>query len=195
MPLPRALQQVSEVILRHVDGGAGDPPYQLYVYRPADEFAVRRELGELRDWLAARDVTCVSISLAELFWQALEEHGPLDLVIQMEREAVEDPRALAEVNQAVAEVLRMSPTLPDRIVAALSESGPRTAAFLYRAGALYPVYRTSALLDDLRDRHLSVPVTLLYPGSLEGQFGLRFLNRCEPAYGYRATIFTRGDER
>jgi len=195
MPLPKALRQVGDVILRHVDGGAGDPPYQLYVYRPADEYAVRRELGELRDWLAARDVACVAVSLAELFWRALEEHGPVDEVVRMERETGGDARAMAEVNQAVAEVLRMSPTLPERVVAALAGCDPRSAAFLYRAAALYPVYRTSALLDDLRDRRLTVPVTLLYPGSVEGQFGLRFMDRCEPAYGYRATIYQRGDER
>lgn len=195
MALPKALQQVAEAIERHVDGGAGDPPYQLYVYRPADEFAVRRELGELRDWLAAREITCVSVSLADLFWAALAEHGPVDVVIQMERDAVGEPLALEEVNHSIAEVLRMAPTLPDRVAAALADCGPRTAAFLYRAGALYPVYRTSALLDDLRDRRLTVPVTLMYPGSVEGQFGLRFMDRREPAFGYRATIYQRGDER
>ena len=51
--------------------------------------------------------------------------------------------------------------------------------FLYRAGALYPAYRTSTLLDDLRGR-LVRPVTLLYPGRLSGEYGLRFMDRNEP---------------
>ena len=66
----------------------------------------------------------------------------------------------------------------------------RTAVFLYRAGALYPAYRTSTLLDDLRGR-LSRPVTLLYPGTRIGEYGLRFMGRAEPAYGYRALIVPR----
>jgi hypothetical protein len=68
----------------------------------------------------------------------------------------------------------------------------RTAVFLYRAGALYPAYRTSTLIDDLRSR-LRLPVTLLYPGVIVGDYGLKFMGRTEPAYGYRALIVPRGD--
>jgi hypothetical protein len=136
-------------------------------------------------------VRCRSVSLADLFWQALEESGWLDSLIEQERQAAGDPATLEEVYRSVGEVLRESPTLPDRVVAALDESDERTAAFLYRAGALYPAYRTSALLDDLRPR-LRLPVTLLYPGRLVGTYGLRFMDRCDPAYGYRAHIIPRG---
>ena len=83
--------------------------------------------------------------------------------------------------------------LPDRVIAAVEElAGERTAVFLYRAGALFPAYRTSTLIDDLRGR-LRLPVTLLYPGGIVGDYGLRFMDRTEPAYGYRALIVPRGD--
>jgi hypothetical protein len=67
---------------------------------------------------------------------------------------------------------------------------------LYRSGALYPGYRTSALLDDLKLRTgVRIPVVLLYPGTVEGNYGLRFMGKTEPAYGYRAMIVARGERK
>ena len=81
----------------------------------------------------------------------------------------------------------------DRVAAAVDDlAGERAAVFLYRAGALFPAYRTSTLIDDLRGR-LRLPVTLLYPGRIVGDYGLRFMDKTEPAYGYRALIVPRGD--
>jgi hypothetical protein len=48
------------------------------------------------------------------------------------------------------------------------------------------------LIDDLRSK-LRLPVTLLYPGTIVGDYGLKFMGRTEPAYGYRALIVPRGD--
>jgi hypothetical protein len=193
MPLPRPLQEIGDRVLEFFDKG-GEPPYLLYQYLPRDEFAVRRELSDLKLWLQARDVRCAAISLADLFWQALQDSGWLETLIEQEREAQGDPRALEEVYRSVGEVLREPPSLTDRVLAALDGCEERTAAFLYRAGALYPAYRTSALLDDLRSR-LRLPVTLLYPGRVVGSYGLRFMDRCEPTYGYRAHIIPRGEGR
>jgi hypothetical protein len=111
-------------------------------------------------------------------------------LIAQERQAMNDPCTLREVYESVGEILRQSPTLPDRVVDEVSDCNERTAVFLYRAGALYPAYRTSTLLDDLRGR-LSRPVTLLYPGRLMGGYGLSFMDRTEPAFGYRALIVPR----
>ena len=194
MPLPDCLRRIGDKIADHHDGGGdGDAPYLLYVYPPSEEFAVRRDLGELRLWLEAKGVSCIVVSLAELFWKALEESGWFETVVSEERAAHSRPDALARVYASVGEILREPPTLPDRVIAALNGYEGRVAAFLYRAGALYPAYRTSALLDDLRAR-VNIPVTLLYPGRLVGSYGLRFMDRCEPAYGYRATIIPRGGQ-
>lgn len=193
MPLREELQGIGERIAAHFDTG-GDPPFILYQYEPDDEWKVRRELGTLRNWLEAppRRVACASVSLAALFWRAVEESGFLDELVAQERAATEaaDRSALREVHEAVGEILRQPPTLPDRIVAEVEDCDERTAVFLYRAGALYPAYRTSTMLDDLRGR-LARPVTLLYPGRLVGEYGLRFMDRAEPAYGYRALIVPR----
>lgn len=191
MPLREELQGVGERIVAHIDGG-GDPPFIIYQYLPDQEWSVRRDLGELRRWLEAepRRVACAAVSLAALFWRALEDSGFLDELIAQERGAADDPDGLRDVYAAVGEILREPPTLPDRVIAEVEECEERTAVFLYRAGALYPAYRTSTLLDDLRGR-LPRPVTLLYPGRLVGEYGLSFMDRTEPAYGYRALIVPR----
>lgn len=192
MPLREELRHVGERITAHFDGGGGEPPFTLYQYLPNQEWPVRRDLGELRRWLEAepRRIACASVSLASLFWRALEESGFLNELIAQERDAAGDANGLREVYAAVGEILREPPTLPHRVIAEVEDSDERTAVFLYRAGALYPAYRTSTLLDDLRGQ-LPRPVTLLYPGRLMGEYGLSFMDRTEPAYGYRALIVPR----
>ena len=193
MPLREEIEGIGERIAAHFKAG-GEPPFILYQYVPESEWKVRRELGELRRWLEVppREIACASISLADLFWHAVEESGYLDELVAQERAATEakDDSAMREVHEAVGEILRQPPTLPDRVVDAVDGYDERTAVFLYRAGALYPAYRTSTMLDDLRGR-LARPVTLLYPGRLVGEYGLSFMDRTEPAYGYRALIVPR----
>jgi hypothetical protein len=185
------MRGIGERIASYFEGG-GDPPFILYQYLPEQEWPVRRDLGELRRWLEAepRRIACAPVSLADLFRRALHESGFLDELIAQERESGGKPNALEEVYASVGEILREPPTLPDRVLAEVAECDDRTAVVLYRAGALYPAYRTSTLLDDLRGR-LSRPVTLLYPGRLVGEYGLSFMDRTEPAYGYRALIVPR----
>jgi len=191
--LPEPLQGIGERVVEFFDGG-GDPPFQLYVYVPGAEWDVRRELDELRLWLGAADrkINVAAISLARLFWAALEDAGWMESLIEAEKEAEGDASALADVYESVGEVLRDEPSLPDRVRAEVAGCDDRTAVFLYRAGSLYPAYRTSSLLDDLR-ADIRLPVTLLYPGRVVGEFGLSFMGRCEPAYGYRARIVPRGE--
>ena len=193
MPLREEMAAVGERITAHFRAG-GEPPFILYQYDPNDEWTVRREMGELRRWLEAppRSISCAPVSLADLFWRAVEESGYLDELVARERSAVEtaDGSAMREVHEAVGEILRQPPTLPDRVIAEVDGCDERTAVFLYRAGALYPSYRTSTMLDDLRGR-LARPVVLLYPGRMVGEYGLSFMDESEPAYGYRALIVPR----
>jgi len=190
VPLPEPLTDLAGRIVGFFDGGTA-PPFLVYQYEPSDEYDVRQELFDLKRWLAAKhEIGCQTISLAEVFWDALTEHGQLDMVIEAERSGAYDDAQLA-----VRQLLASPPTLGDRIVKRIAEcSGQRDAVFLYRAGALYPAHRTSPLLDVLKDQ-VSCPVTMLYPGSVVGDYGLRFMGRTEPAYGYRALIIPRGGRR
>jgi hypothetical protein len=169
---------------------AETPPYILYVYPPKDEFPLRRELADLQSWLRTRGVHCVAVSLAALFWQAVEQAGYLDQIFSEEENRPPGNETLQELHSSINQILTGPPSLADRVLDALQGHAGHCAAFLYRAGALYPSYRTSALLEDLRER-LPIPVVLLYPGRLVGSYGLSFMGRCEPAHGYRAKIIPR----
>lgn len=190
------MQKLGKEILAFFDdpNPARTPPYVVYVYRPKEEFAIRRELNDLRPWLAARGVECLAISLAELFWEAIDGSGFAEQIFAEEERAAGDEEeraaALADIHTTIWQILSGPPSLADRVLDRLKTIPDHAAVFLYRAGALFPAYRTSALLDDLRER-LTVPVVLLYPGRLIGANGLSFMGRCEPAHGYRAKIIVR----
>ena len=166
-------------------------PYHVYVYPPDREWEVRRDVNvDLAGWLDARSprIPYLSISLAELFWDAIDGSGFADELFAQERETADSPAAQAEVHRGVAELLRRPTPFSTRVLDAIrARSTGDAAVFLYRAGALFPSFRTSGLLEDLRS-HLPVPVTLLYPGKLYGDFGLSFMGKWDPTYTYRATI-------
>lgn len=192
MSLPKSIQEVGDGIVGYFRKPGSDGPYRVYVYRPSDEYRVRRDLNDLNVWLRAQGVNCASVSLADLFWDAVSDSGWEDALVDAERDAPNDPSALADVMDSIGEILKQEPSLTDRVVASLEGLPDKTAVFLYRAGALYPAMRTSGLLDELHGR-VRFPVTLLYPGRVHGGFGLSFMDKLEPAYGYRATIIVRGE--
>ncbi|HXF72496.1 MAG TPA: BREX protein BrxB domain-containing protein [Actinomycetota bacterium] len=191
-PLPESMRRLGEeVVAYYAQAYPGrTPPYLVYVYPPKEEFAVRRDLNDLRPWLGARGVECAAISLAELFWEAIDGSGFAEEIVAEEERAGGDPSVLATVHTTIWQILNGPPSLADRVLGRLKDLSGWAAVFLYRAGALFPSYRTSALLDDLRER-LTAPVVLLYPGRLVGAYGLSFMGRCEPAHGYRAKIIAR----
>ena len=189
MPLRESVANIAERIVSYYETKA-TPPFLIYQYEPKDEYAVRQELGDLRRWLEAdpRNIECDTVSLAAVFWEALEEGCQLDEIIALEKAG-----AYEEAHLAVRQVLSARPTLADRVVERIqSKQTERSAIFLCRAGALYPAHRTSTLLDELKAR-IDGPVTLLYPGQIEGDYGLRFMGQTEPTYGYRALIIPRGE--
>ncbi len=64
----------------------------------------------------------------------------------------------------------------------------RDIVFILRTGALFPVYRTFSLLEQLKGR-VHVPTVLFYPGDLDGAAGLRFMGVLDAEHNYRPKIF------
>jgi hypothetical protein len=64
----------------------------------------------------------------------------------------------------------------------------RDIVFIVRAGSLFPFYRTSSLLEQLKGK-LNVPAVLFYPGELDGVAGLKFMGVLEAEHNYRPKIF------
>ena len=190
MPLPDPLQQIADEALSYLRDPSQSTPYAVYVYEPDEEITVRREMNDLWAFLNANGVDVAAISLADLFWQAVDESDFYDSIVEAERSMPGDPDVLDDVHKSLREILNTSPTLAERVLAEVDAKPDNCVVVLYRAGALYPVFRTSALLDDLRER-LRKPVVLLYPGHVVDPYGLSFMSKCEPAHGYRAKIYQR----
>jgi hypothetical protein len=162
----------------------------LYVYEPEAELAVRGEMRDLVAYLKAHGSDVAAVSLADLFWQAVDASDFYEQIVDAEKGGPGDSWALEKVHETLREILVSEPSLAQRVITEVDEAPEHCAVILYRAGSLYPVFRTSAILDDLRNR-LKRPVLLLYPGHVVEPYGLRFMGRCEPIHGYRAKIFQR----
>ena len=79
----------------------------------------------------------------------------------------------------------------DRLVLARMPPSPdpiRDVVFITRAGALFPVYRTSSLLEQMMGT-IQIPAVLFYPGEMDGAAGLRFMGILAAEHNYRPKIF------
>jgi hypothetical protein len=190
VPLPEPLQKIADDVIKYLHDPSQSPPYAVYVYEPDKEFAVRADMQDLCAYLNANRVGVAAISLADLFWQAVDESGFYDNIVEAERSMPGDSDVLDDIHKSLREILNTPPTLGARVLAEVEAKPDNCVVLLYRAGSLYPAFRTSALLDDLRER-LRKPVILLYPGHVVDPYGLSFMSKCEPAHGYRAKIYQR----
>jgi len=184
------LKKVLEPILGQVDprpelSAYHDMPCAIFRYPPEAEFAVRTELTLLATRLEHRGKRITKISLAECLQAALDAQLPMGRLIEAER-SVGTPAAV----DTVSEILSSYQPL-DRLVLERFPGDPdptRDVVFIVRAGALFPVYRTSTLLEQLMGK-VTVPAVLFYPGELDGVAGLKFMGVLDAEHNYRPKIF------
>ena len=159
-------------------------PYAIFRYPPEEEFAVRAETSRLRTRLTQRGKRVTTISLADLLREALAALPFESLVAAEKTIGVEEA-----VETAHAALSKYTP-LDDLVLKAMPADGmpTRDVVFIARAGALFPMYRTSALLEQLMGK-IQVPTILLYPGELDGAAGLRFMGVLDAEHNYRPKIF------
>lgn len=162
-----------------------DMPYALFRYSPEEEFELRKQVTLLETRLSQRGKRVWRISLAECLDDAMRQQRPLEDWFAAERE-----QGVATVVDTVHSVLSEYTPLVD-LVAARMPSDPdpvRDLVFIVRTGALFPVYRTFSLLEQLKGR-VHVPTVLFYPGELDGAAGLRFMGVLDAEHNYRPKIF------
>jgi len=163
-----------------------DMPYAIFRYPPDAEFAMRQEIALLRTRLEAAGKRVTTISLAQCMQEALKAEG-LDTKALAEAERqVGLPETIETIHQVLSEYQPL-----DGLVAAKlpQDADPlRDVVFIVRAGALFPLYRTHALLEQLKGK-LKVPAVLFYPGTIEGPTGLRFMGVLDAEHNYRPKIF------
>lgn len=174
--------------------------FAIVPYEPSDEFALRAEVQKLSNDLVAHGWVVLSISLQKLLLDRVRAQGPewMQDSIGMEQDLARfDPeRGLSFLKDELAPLIEGPDGLAAdcaRIirdhVAAFPDRADRTLALIGRAGALYPFFRSSALLRHLDGRTGNVPVVLLYPGQRRGPTGLSFMGVHSPDNDYRPRIY------
>lgn len=162
-----------------------DMPYAIFRYPPEQEFELRKELELLGTRLSQKGKAITTISLADCLDSALRQHAPWEKLAEAEKNL-----GVAAAIDTVHEILASYSPLVDLVAARMpaSPDPTRDIAFIVRAGALFPVYRTSSLLEQLKGKVL-VPAVLFYPGELDGPAGLRFMGVLDAEHNYRSKIF------
>ena len=163
-----------------------DMPYALFRYDPEEEFELRKQVTLLETRLTQKGKRISRISLAECLDVAMRAQRPLEEWFAAERE-----QGVETTVQTVHSVLsEYAPTLVELVAARLPEDPDplQDIVFILRTGALFPVYRTFSLLEQLKGR-VHVPTVLFYPGDLDGAAGLRFMGVLDAEHNYRPKIF------
>ena len=175
--------------------------FALLTYAPEKEFELRAEVQGLVADLKAYDWMVVPIDLQKLLLDRIRAQGGdwTSRVVEMERAmaGISPERGLGYLKSKLAPLVEG----PDGIAADVArvittfasqhpEDADRTLALIGRAGALYPFFRSSALLRHIDGRTANVPAVLLYPGTRRGQTALSFMGRLEPDSDYRPRIYS-----
>ncbi len=155
-----------------------DLPFAIFCYAPRDEWAMRREIGLLTTRLE-KDThrKVISISLAELLWQSVDESEGIEAVAALECQSGFEAAQRQVQDYMSDRDWRPLPELLSERLAALDPD--RHLVFLMRAAALAPnLYRVSKLLDEMKGR-TRVPCVLFMPATTEGRGSLRFMGITE----------------
>jgi hypothetical protein len=180
-----------EPVLRETDPRARisayhNMPYAIFHYPPEEEIPLRGELALLSTRLEQIGKRVTSISLAECLADALAAEG-----LTTERIASAEKRTGSDkMVDTIHMVISRRRPLDDLVAARIPQGADpeRDIVFIGRAGSLFPFYRTSSLLEQLKGK-LEVPAVLLYPGELDGAAGLKFMGVLEAEHNYRPKIF------
>jgi len=161
-------------------------PYAIFHYPPNVEFALRAELNLLRTRLEQAGKRVTTISLATCLDTALSREGLTRKRIEM----AEKRTGTHKMVDTIHKVLSDRQPLDELVAEGISEDADplRDVVFITRAGALFPFYRTSSLLEQLKGK-VHVPAVLFYPGELDGAAGLRFMGVLDAEHNYRPKIF------
>ncbi len=162
-----------------------DMPYALFRYDPEEEFDLRKHVTLLETRLSQKGKRIKRISLASLLDEAMRSQRPLEEWFAAERE-----QGVETIVETVHSVLSEYAPLVDLVAARMPEDPDplQDVVFILRTGALFPVYRTFSLLEQLKGR-VHVPTVLFYPGALDGAAGLRFMGVLDAEHNYRPKIF------
>jgi len=174
--------------------------FAILPYHPSDEIKLRRSVARLAEELRAEGWSVLSLALHRMLLDRLRRLEPAHMESVIARETrlhVKDPpRALTYLTEFLSHHIEGPDGLAADVGKAITDfkaqlPSPDAPAvvFVGRAGALYPFFRTSALLRHIDGHTGDVPVILLYPGERRGQSALSFMGELSPDRDYRPRIY------
>jgi hypothetical protein len=174
--------------------------FAIVPYLPSEEFKLRQRILQLTEELRVQGWAVLPISLQKLLLDRIRRTGQdnIDVLIAREKRLYQrDPaRALAHIKDRIAPHIEGPEGLAAdvaRVIGGFADANPgladRSLVMIGRAGALYPFFRSSALLKHIDGRTRGIPVVLLYPGKRVDQNGLSFMCKLPPDHDYRPRIY------
>lgn len=169
-------------------------PFALFVYPPTAERELRREMTMLVTRVQQASGRRVHvISMADLLWEAIRKAYPPDgeRLFEAERGFREEDQEqrLSQLRDNMEQLLSEVLPIPEQIRRRAEGLSPeRDIIFVSRVGALFPAYRTSALLDNLMGK-VTVPTIIFYPGTRAGTNSLRYMDSLDAIHSYRCKLY------
>jgi hypothetical protein len=174
--------------------------FAIVQYLPKDEFVLRGQVQRLSADLVANGWMVLSLNLQKLLLDRVRAQGDewVQRVIEMEERmrGIDPERGLNYMKSKLTPLIEGPNGMAadcSRVICEYADQHPesvdRTLAVIGRAGALYPFFRSSALLRHLDGRTGRVPVVLLYPGERRGESGLSYMGMLNPDSDYRPRIY------
>jgi hypothetical protein len=165
-----------------------DMPLCIFLYDPAAEFELRQEHTQLTTRLEQRGKRIIRVSLMDCLMEALASAGvsPDALV---ESEIMLSHNGHQTVAQTIHQVLSKNAPLDQLVLSKVPDNADphRDILWITRAGALYPCYRTSTLIEHFQAK-LEIPGVLFYPGEIIPPAGLSFMGVHDAEHNYRAKL-------
>ncbi len=176
--------------------------FAILPYKPAEEFKLRKLIRRLTDELKGEGWGVLAISLQKLLVDRIRALGPEAVTSMVELEKRLYRRAGGDAERSLEALReRIAPQIegPDGIAAdvvrlidgfaAANPDADRTVVLIGRSGALYPFFRTSALLKHIDGKTRNIPVILLYPGERRDTTALSFMGELDADRDYRPRIY------
>jgi len=174
--------------------------FAIVPYRPADEFKLRQHVRTLADELKAVGWNVLTISLHTLLMNRIRALGDEVLANLIEREhrlhRKNPDRALNHLKEKILPLVEGPEGIAAdvaNLITGFADAHPdqaeRSLVFVGRAGALYPFFRTSALLKHIDGKTRNIPVVLLYPGERRDVNALSFMGELPADRDYRPRVY------
>ena len=168
-----------------------DLPFAILRYDPSSEFQARKQISLFATRVRNAGKTVHVISVAQILWNTVKQFYGIKPLAEGEKQF-----GFQRAQETVSTLLSDKDfrPLPDELEERMRGLDPaQDVVFLVRIAALGPaIYRSAKLLDEMHGRTM-VPIILFYPGTLDGESSLRFLDLPEReqtgAYNYRVRIY------